>query len=196
MAGIGSTLQQAHTAAGPATTAVVAAAGDEVSAAVAALFSRHGQVFQAASAQAAQFHAEFAQTLGAAGGAYAAAEAAAINPLQTIEQAVSTANQTMLHDISVPTPTTVPLWQQAEITAEKAIKGVINEPTELTVGRPLIGNGATGTAAHPDGFNAGRLDGNGGRGGNGGSNGQLVYKPILTAGDGGNGGAGGEGASP
>ena len=45
VAGIGATLQQAHTAAGPATTAVVAAAGDEVSAAVAALFSSHGQVF-------------------------------------------------------------------------------------------------------------------------------------------------------
>ena len=78
VAGIGSTLQQAHTLAGPATTAVVAAAGDQVSAAEAALYSSHGQVFQAASAQAARFHAEFAQALGAAGGAYAAAEAAAM----------------------------------------------------------------------------------------------------------------------
>ena len=37
VAGIGATLQQAHTLAGPATTAVVAAAGDEVSAAEAAV---------------------------------------------------------------------------------------------------------------------------------------------------------------
>jgi len=99
VAGIGSTLQQAHTLAGPATTAVVAAAGDEVSAAEAALYSSHGQVFQAASAQAARFHTEFAQALGAAGGAYAAAEAAAIDPLQTVGQAVSIANQNVPHPL-------------------------------------------------------------------------------------------------
>ncbi|CKR76816.1 PE family protein [Mycobacterium tuberculosis] len=37
----------------------MAAAHDEVSAAIAALFSAHGQAYQAASAQAAAFHTRF-----------------------------------------------------------------------------------------------------------------------------------------
>ena len=56
VAGIGSSLTVAHAAAASPTTAVVAAAGDEVSSAIAALFSSHGQSFQALSAQAAEFH--------------------------------------------------------------------------------------------------------------------------------------------
>jgi len=83
VAGIGSALDQAHVVAAPATTSVVAAAEDEVSAAIAAVFSGHGQAFQAASAQAAQFHAGFVQTLGGAGGAYAAAEAAGAGLVNT-----------------------------------------------------------------------------------------------------------------
>jgi PE family len=47
LANIGSTLNAAH----------AAAAEDEVSATIAALFSAHGQGFQALSAQAAAFHA-------------------------------------------------------------------------------------------------------------------------------------------
>ena len=42
--------------------------------------------FQALSAQAAAFHAEFVQALTARAGAYAAAEAANASPLQTVEQ--------------------------------------------------------------------------------------------------------------
>ena len=67
------------------TTGVLAAAEDEVSAAIAALFSVHGQGFQAMGAQAAAFHDQFVQALNSAGGAYAAAEAAhASDLLQTI----------------------------------------------------------------------------------------------------------------
>jgi hypothetical protein len=51
--GIGSALSAANAVAASATTTVVAAAGDEVSAAIAALFSSHGQQYQALSAQAA-----------------------------------------------------------------------------------------------------------------------------------------------
>lgn len=50
---LGSTLGAAQT------TGIVAAAHDEVSAAIAALFSAHGQAYQAASAQAAAFHTRF-----------------------------------------------------------------------------------------------------------------------------------------
>ena len=56
LAGIGSTLSAANAAAAAPTTGIVAAASDEVSAAIAALFSWHGQAYQALSAQAAALH--------------------------------------------------------------------------------------------------------------------------------------------
>ena len=64
---IGSALSQAHAAAAASTTRLVAAAEDEVSAAIASLFSSYGQQYQALSARAAAFHAEFAQALTGAG---------------------------------------------------------------------------------------------------------------------------------
>jgi hypothetical protein len=81
VAGIGSSLTAAHAAAAIPTTAVIAAAGDEVSAAIATLFSRHGQAFQQLSAQAAAFHTEFVQALNSGAAMYAAAEAANTSPL-------------------------------------------------------------------------------------------------------------------
>jgi hypothetical protein len=47
LAGIGSAIKEATSAAAPSTTSVVAAAEDEVSAAVAKLFGSYGQEFQA-----------------------------------------------------------------------------------------------------------------------------------------------------
>ncbi len=84
VAGIGSALEQAHAAAAHVTTSVVAAAGDEVSAAIAAVFSGHGQAFAAASAQAAGFHNQFVQALSTTGSAYAAAEASSGQLLKTL----------------------------------------------------------------------------------------------------------------
>src|ERR1700752_4941443 len=81
---IGSTLSTANAAAATQTTGVLAAAEDEVSAAIAALFSAHGQGFQALSAQAAAFHDQFVQALSGAGGAYIAAEFANASPLQAL----------------------------------------------------------------------------------------------------------------
>ncbi len=69
---IGSTLDAAKAVAGSQTTGVLAAAEDEVSAAIAVVFSAHGQGFQALSARAAAFHAQFMQALDSAGSAYAA----------------------------------------------------------------------------------------------------------------------------
>ena len=86
LASIGSMIGEANAAAAAPTTAVMAAAGDEVSAAIASLFSSHAQEFQALSAQAAAFHAQFVQALNGAGGAYAAAEAANASPLQAVAQ--------------------------------------------------------------------------------------------------------------
>ena len=76
LANVGSTLNAAHAAAATQTTGVLAAAEDEVSAAIAAVFSAHGQGFQALGAQAAAFHDQFVQALTAGAGSYASAEAA------------------------------------------------------------------------------------------------------------------------
>jgi PE family len=111
LAGVGSMIDQAHATAAASTTAVLPAAADEVSAAIAALFSSHAQGFQALGAQAATFHAQFVQLMNAGAGAYAGAEAANASPLQAVEQQVL---------------------------------GVINAPTQVLLGRPLIGNAPTG----------------------------------------------------
>jgi hypothetical protein len=89
VAGIGSSLRAAHAVAVGQTTSVAVAAGDEVSAAIASLFSSHAQQYQALSAQASAFHAEFVQALTGASGAYAAAEAANASPLQAAAQGLA-----------------------------------------------------------------------------------------------------------
>src|ERR1700758_5536299 len=76
LANIGSTLNTAHAAEATQTTGMLAAAEDEVSAAIAAVFSAHGQGFQALSAQAAAFHDQFVQALTAGAGSYLSTEAA------------------------------------------------------------------------------------------------------------------------
>ncbi|MGB9303896.1 MAG: PE family protein, partial [Mycobacterium sp.] len=89
LANLGSTLDAANAAAAAHTTGVLPAAADEVSAAIAALFSAHGKGFHAISAQAAAFQAQFVQALTAGAGAYAAAEAANASPLQTLLDAIN-----------------------------------------------------------------------------------------------------------
>src|ERR1700678_2863143 len=138
LAGIGSMIGEAHATAAASTTAVLPAAADEVSAAIAALFSGHAQGFQALGAQAATFHAQFVQLMNAGAGSYAGAEAANASPLQAVEQQVL---------------------------------GVINAPTQVLLGRPLIGNGANGApGTGANGGGGGGLIGDGGsrRGGRGG----------------------------
>lgn len=83
LANIGSTIETANATAAAPTTAELAAASDQVSAAVAALFAGHAQAYQAVGAQVAEFHAQFVQALTSAGQAYASAEAANAAPLQT-----------------------------------------------------------------------------------------------------------------
>jgi hypothetical protein len=65
LAGIGSALAAANATAALPTTGIMAAAEDEVSAAIAAVFGSHAQGYQALSAQASAFHDQFA--LGAGG---------------------------------------------------------------------------------------------------------------------------------
>ncbi len=92
--GIGRSLSAATSTASGSTAAVIAAAEDEVSAAIASLFSAYGDAFHQVSTQAAAFHAQFVRSLNAAGSAYAAAEAANAAPLQAIDKAALNAVNT------------------------------------------------------------------------------------------------------
>jgi PE family len=76
LAGIRSSLAEAAaTATGP-TTGIMAAAEDEVSVAVAAMFGDFGQEFRAVSAQAHAFHEQFVSLMNTGAGACVSAEAA------------------------------------------------------------------------------------------------------------------------
>lgn len=81
LAGIQSSLAEANAAAAGPTTAVAAAAADEVSAAISNLFGTFGQDYQALIREAEAFHNSFAQTLTAGANTYAQAEAAAASAL-------------------------------------------------------------------------------------------------------------------
>ncbi len=76
LANIGSSLSAAHTVAAGPTTGVMAAAEDEVSAAIASLFSSHAQQYQALNARAAAFHSQFINLLNAGSGSYIGTEIA------------------------------------------------------------------------------------------------------------------------
>src|SRR5689334_924083 len=81
---IASAIGAANGAAAGPTSVLMAAGGDEVSAAVAAIFSEHAQAYQAVSTGAAEFHQRFVQLLTTGAGSYASAEAANANPLQNL----------------------------------------------------------------------------------------------------------------
>ncbi|WP_373188615.1 PecA family PE domain-processing aspartic protease [Mycobacterium marinum] len=154
VANIGQALSAANAAATVPTTNLLAAGTDEISTAVASLFSGHGQAYQRLANQLMAFHEQFAQALTAGASAYTGAEATNASPLQTVEQ--------------------------------NAL-GLINAPTQTLLGRPLIGDGAAGTATNPNGGAGGLgISGDLGTGGAGGTGGFLL-------GDYGVSGAGGDG---
>lgn len=74
--GIGATMTAYNAGVAAPTTGVVPAAADEVSAATAARFAAHAQMYQAISVQAAAIHDMFVNTLATSAASYAAAEAA------------------------------------------------------------------------------------------------------------------------
>jgi len=89
LAGIRSVPAEAVTTFAAPTTAVAPAAGDEVSAAVAAMFGDFGKEFQSLSAHAQAFHAEFADVIDAGVGAYLSTE-------------IATAEQTLANVLNAP----------------------------------------------------------------------------------------------
>jgi hypothetical protein len=95
VATIGSNVSAAHMAAAAPTVAVIPAAADEVSAAVAQLFSQHAQGYQALAGQAAAFHDQFVQHLTTSAGSYVATEAANASLLQPLDAIVGSFTSTI-----------------------------------------------------------------------------------------------------
>ena len=142
LAGIGSSLSEANAAAAASTARVLAPAEDEVSAAIAAVFSAHGQSFQALSSQAAAFHDQFVQALTTSARSYAGAEAANVaalmaSPAQALEQDV-------LGVINAPSLALT----QRQLTGTRAIENAFavvqqeiqQTPATLTTGFTQVGN--------------------------------------------------------
>ena len=94
LAGIGTTLSTANAAAAAPTTRLLAAGADEVSSAIASLFSSYAQDFQALSTRVAAFHDQFVQALNAGAGWYASAEA--VNVQQTLLNAANAPAEALL----------------------------------------------------------------------------------------------------
>ncbi|MCV7124419.1 PE family protein, partial [Mycobacterium lacus] len=161
LAGIGSSLAVANAAAAVPTSGLVAAAGDEVSAAVTALFSGYAEQYQALGAQASAFHARFVQALTGAVGAYAAAEAANASPLQTL-------GQNLLGVINAPAAALLGRPWIGNGTNGAPGTGEAGGPGGLLLGNG--GNGGSGAPGQAGGAGgAAGLIGNGGIGGAGGA---------------------------
>lgn len=186
LAQIGSAVNAGNLAAANPTTAVAAAAADEVSAALAALFGAHAREYQAAAAQAAAYHEQFVHRLSAAATSYAVTEVTIATSLRgALGSAPASVSDGFQAFVYGPIHATGQQWINSPVG--EALAPIVNAPTNVLLGRDLIGNGVTGTAAAPNGGPGGLLFGDGGAGytgGNGGSAGLI--------GNGGTGGAGGQ----
>jgi hypothetical protein len=102
LATIGETLNAAHMTAATSTTQVLAAARDEVSAAIAAVFSGHAQAYQGLAGQAAAFPDQFVANLKTSAGSYAWAEAAAAASLQPAASPLNLVSQLLADPELIP----------------------------------------------------------------------------------------------
>ena len=92
---IGSAIGAASTTAAGPTTGLVAAAQDEVSAAIAKLFGVYGEEYQGLLSQSTLFHSQFTQALAVAANAYTQAETANAAVLSEVSNAVKAPVQTL-----------------------------------------------------------------------------------------------------
>lgn len=165
VSGIEAAVTRANAAAAMPTTALLAAADDEVSAAIAQWFGEYGRQYLSVSVRVLRAQTRFAQLLSGAQISYSTAEAAITASL------ASSAGVPGLVDDAL---------------------AVINAPANFLLGRPLIGHGIDGTPGTGQaGGPGGLLWGNGGAGGSGpvGQRGGTGGSAGLI----GNGGVGGEG---
>lgn len=185
LAQIGSAVNAGNLAAANPTTAVAAAAADEVSAALAALFGAHAREYQAAAAQAAAYHEQFVHRLSAAATSYAVTEVTIATSLRgALGSAPASVSDGFQAFVYGPIHATGQQWINSPVG--EALAPIVNAPTNVLLGRDLIGNGVTGTAAAPNGGPGGLLFGDGGAGytgGNGGSAGLIAERDgaLLVA---------------
>ncbi|MXO40225.1 PE family protein, partial [Mycobacterium kansasii] len=175
LANIGSTISYANALAALPTTAIPAAGGDEVSAAIAALFGAHAWQYQAISAQVAVFHDQFVRNLQASVTAYASTDAAS---------ALAAAEQQVLDVVNGP----------AKLLTGRPLIGDgadgISPGQDGGDGGWLIGNGGDGA----DGTAPGQAGGRGGDAGfigSGGKGGRGTDFRVIDGLQGGFGGRGG-----
>lgn len=120
-------------AAGP-TTSMLSAGADQVSAAIAELFSSHGQWYQSVAAQAQEFHNAFAQAVAASGSSYYNAEVLCAE--QLLWNTVGRLEQPLIPLIEQlgfqPTPPIPPVPTNINPI------GLIMGPTTLPVPSPLL----------------------------------------------------------
>lgn len=193
LARLRSTIAAAQAAAAAPTTGLLSAGADEVSAAIAALFSEHGSAYQTFGVQAGTFHTQLVQILDAGAGMYASAEATNTGLLHTLEQDV-------LAVVNAPTDALLgrPLiGDGAQGTTSADGIGTAGGPGGILYGNG--GHGGDSTAVGEAGGNGGAagLIGTGGTGGVGGwgAPGGIGGTGGLLWGNGGIGGVGGPTAS-
>lgn len=185
LAQIGSAVNAGNLAAANPTTAVAAAAADEVSAALAALFGAHAREYQAAAAQAAAYHEQFVHRLSAAATSYAVTEVTIATSLRgALGSAPASVSDGFQAFVYGPIHATGQQWINSPVG--EALAPIVNAPTNVLLGRDLIGNGVTGTAAAPNGGPGGLLFGDGGAGYTGGD----ALGLVGVGGNGGNAGTG------
>lgn len=160
LAVVGSAVDAAHAVATAPTTRILAAAADEVSAAIATVFSQQASEYQTLSAHAAAFCTQHVQNLHAAASSYAGTEAADVQQL-------------LLGLINAPTSTL--LGRPLIGNGANGMTNAQGMGTPGAAGGILYGNGGNGgnsTAIGVAGGHGGSagLFGNGGNGGTGGPN--------------------------
>ncbi len=149
---IGSAISTANATAAAPTTSLLAAAGDEVSAAIATLFNTYAEEYQQFSTQASAFHDHFVRTLQAGMSSYASAE-------------TTNAAQQLLNVFNAPARALL-----GRPLIGRGTDGVAGTGQAGEAGGLLFGNGGNGASGAPGqaggaGGDAG-LIGSGGIGGN------------------------------
>ncbi|MHA7651496.1 PE domain-containing protein [Mycobacterium sp. ML4] len=220
LAGIGSALAEVSASAAVPTTMIVAAAQDEVSTAVAALFAGHAREYQVLSNPVEAFHQQLVRLLATGAGSYAAAEMANVNPLRQALDLINAPSRTLLDRPLIGNGADGLAGTGRDGGAGGLLYGNGGRGGSGAAGQAggnggsagLIGNGGAGgqggaaidatTPAPPGGRggNGGWLSGSGGAGGTGGAgaiggSGGAGGDAGLF-GDGGNGGTGGDGQRP
>lgn len=160
LGGIASMISEANAMAAVRTTALAPAAADEVSAAIAALFSSYARDYQTLSVQVTAFHVQFAQTLTNAGQLYAVVDVGNGVLLKTEQQVLGVINaptQTLVGPAARAACSTVPA-ASAATAGPRSLSGVTAGPaagpersatavTAATAGLPTPPAVAAATAA-------------------------------------------------